>query len=107
MALARAELGLAREEQSCAFARIEPADQATRRAAPKLQKPEKKEPVCAGQVQRLLQAQQLAGRGSGREATVPHQDKGASVLVSRRLPGPGGSIKGSCVFAALKITFVF
>lgn len=107
VALDPAEAGPVREARLRAFAGIERRSQATRHAAPKLQEPEKKEPVCARQVQRLLRAQRFAGRGAGREATVPRQDKGASVLVSRRLQGPGGSIKGSCVSAALKITFVF
>lgn len=101
------KLELAWEARLGSFARIGMAGQATRRVALKLQEPEKKEPVCAGPVQRLLQAQRLAGRGAGRETTVPGQDKGASVLVSRQLPGPGGGIKGSCVSPALKITFVF
>lgn len=71
-------------------------------------RPEKKRAsVRSRNSKALLQAQGLTGEGGrdtklrfnsvGSQAVGAPQDKRASVLERRQPPGPGGSIKGSCV----------
>lgn len=92
--------------------------QSARRAASKLQALGEEKGQCAfANSKALLQAQRLTGEGErelkprfnrvGSQAVgAPPGQKGLSAG-EEAAPGLGGSIKGSCVPAALKFTFVF
>ena len=92
--------------------------QAARRAASKLQAPREEKGQCAFPKLKSPSPGTAAAEEGEREPRVrlnsvgsqaagaPSGQKGLSAG-EEAAPGPGGSIKGSCVPAALKVTFVF